>query len=107
MPRTNPSLLSNVSAVQPVGSTQWQDTGGCLHSVDATLASGGTSAAVDIYVSNSQSGRGVKIASLALTAAAPADGFSLPKEDQGWFFVRAEVSAINGTVRAVSACVGG
>lgn len=106
MSRSNPSLLSNVSAAQPAGSTSWQTTGGYLHSVDASLASGSTSATVDVYVSNSSSGIGVKIASLSLTAAAPAAGFSLPKEDQGWFFVRGEVSAVNGTVKGASACVG-
>ena len=106
MPRSNPSLLSNISAVQPLGSTQWSGTNGYLHSVDASLVAGGTSATVDVYVSNSSSGRGIKIATLNLTAAAPADGFSLPKEDQGWFFVRAEVSAVNGVVKAANACVG-
>ncbi|MCH8180261.1 MAG: hypothetical protein IIA02_10825 [Proteobacteria bacterium] len=106
MSRSNPSLLSNVAAAQAVGSTSWQTTGGYLHSVDASLEAGSTSATVDIYVSNSSSGRGVKIASLALTVATPADGFSLPKEDQGWFFVRGEVSAVVGKVKGANACVG-
>ena len=35
------------------------------------------------------------------------DGFSLPKEDSGWFFVRAEVTAVaGGNVTSVNACVG-
>ncbi len=106
MSRSNPALLYEVSAAQAVGSTQWYSTGGYLHSVESSLSNGATSATVDIYVSNSSIGRGVKIASMALTAAAPADGFSLPKEDQGWFFVRAEVSAVVGAVRIATACIG-
>lgn len=106
MSRSNPTLISSVSAVQASGSTAWSATGGFLHSVEATLESGATSATVDVYVSNSSHGRGVKIATLTLSSAAPTDGFSLPKEDQGWFFVRAEVSAVNGTVKSATACVG-
>ena len=106
MSRNSPSLLKNISAPQAVGSTEWVQTTGYLNSVDAMLDAGGTSATVDIYVSNVGQGRGVKIATLTLTAAAPSDGFSLPREDQGWLFVRGEVSAVVGNVKAVNACVG-
>lgn len=106
MSRNSPSLLKNISAPQAVGGSDWVPTTGYLNSVDALLDAGGTSATVDIYVSNVGQGRGVKIATLNLSAAAPSDGFSLPREDQGWCFVRAEVSAVNGTVKAANACVG-
>lgn len=106
MPRRNPTLLSEVSSVQAAGSNQWQPTDGYLQSVEATLGTA-TSATVDVYASNSSHGVGVKIGSLALSSATPSDGFSLPKEDQGWFFVRAEVSAVaGGTVKSATACVG-
>lgn len=106
MSRSNPTLISNVSSVQAPASTPWSSTGGYVHSVEATLEAGATSATVDVYVSNSSHGRGVKIATLTLSSATPTDGFSLPKEDQGWFFVRAEVSAVNGAVKSATACVG-
>ena len=106
MPRTNPTLLSNVTTPNTPGQTPWFQTGGYLHSVSATLKPGSVSATVDIYVANAGIGAGVKIATMNLTAASPSDGFSLPKEDNGWFMLRAEVSAVNGEVQQVNACVG-
>jgi hypothetical protein len=107
MPRKNPTLLSDVSAVQPVGSTQWIPTHGYLNSVDAVLAPGATSATVDVYVANNQHGRGKLIASLSMTAAEPTEAFSLSRDDSAWHFVRAEVSALaGGNVRSVTASVG-
>lgn len=106
MPRTNPTLLSSVSVPNTPGKTSWSETNGYLHSVSASLKPGSVSATVDIYVANAGIGSGVKIATMNLTAASPSDGFSLPKEDNGWFMVRAEVSAVNGEVQQVNACVG-
>lgn len=106
MPRRNPALLTSTNQVSPPGSTQWHLTDGFLHSVSATLGTA-TSATVDVFVSNAGSGVGVKIATLTLSAVSPSDGFSLPKEDSGWFFVRAEVTAVaGGNVTSVNACVG-
>jgi hypothetical protein len=107
MPRSNPALLTNVGAAQSLGSNQWKKTDGFLHSFEACADTGLTSATVDIYVSDSSHGVGVKIGSLTLSAAQTSDGLSLPKEDQGWFFVRAEVSAVaGGAVKSCTACVG-
>lgn len=106
MPRTNPTLLSTVTTPSESGKTRWFPTEGYLHSVSATLKPGSVSASVDIYVANAGIGVGVKIATMNLTSAAPSDGFSLPKEDNGWFMVRAEVSEVNGEVQQVNACVG-
>lgn len=104
MSRTAPTLQSNVS-VPDAG--RWFPTQGHLHSVEATLEPGSTSATVDVYVSNSSHGSGVKIATLSLTAAVSTDGFSLPKEDQGWAFVRSQTTAVvGGAVKSVTACVG-
>lgn len=106
--RTNPTLLAAVSAAQASGSTQWNPTGGYLNSFDAQLESATGTATVDIYVSNVSKGVGIKIATLSLSSAQTHDGHSLPKEDQGWFFVRGEVSAISGgaIVSRAAACVG-
>lgn len=106
MPRTNPTLLSNVTTPSVPGQTRWFPTDGYLHSVSASLKPGSTSATVDIYVANAGSSQGVKLASLELTSAKPSDGFSLTKEDGGWFMVRAEVSALVGEVLQVNACIG-
>lgn len=107
MPRKNPTLLSNVSAITSVGSTPWVPTDGYLNSVEAVLSPGTTSATVDIYVSNSQHGNGKLFASLTLTTAEPTDAFSLGREDSGFHFVRAEVSAlVGGSVRSVTASTG-
>lgn len=107
MPRTNPTLLSNVTSPMPNSAPQrWITTGGFLNSVSATLKPGSTSATVEIYVANEGVGPGVKLATMNLTAASPSDGFSLPKEDIGWFMVRAHVSAVVGEVLQATACVG-
>lgn len=107
MPRNNPTLVSNVSAPTANGAQpKWITTGGFLNSVSATLKPGSTSATVDIYVANEGIGAGVKLATISLTAANPSDGFSLPKEDNGWFMVRADVPAVTGEVLQVTACVG-
>lgn len=106
MPRTNPTLLSNIATPSVPGQTRWFPTEGYLNSVSAALKPGSVSATVEIYVANAGSGAGVKIASMNLSAANPSDGFSLPREDNGWFMVRAEVSAVNGEVQQVNACVG-
>lgn len=103
MSRTAPTLQSSVS--QP-DAGRWFPTQGYLHSVEATLETTATSATVDIYVSNSSHGTGVKIATMALSATVTSDGFSLPKEDQGWAFVRSQVTAVVGSVKSVTACVG-
>lgn len=105
--RQNPTLAQDVTAVDTPGVSQYASTGGFLNSVSAQLATGSTSATVEIYVNNHNYGKGVKIATFNLTSANPSDGFSLPREDNGWFFVRAEVTALVGTVKIVSACVGG
>lgn len=86
---------------------QWMKTDCYLHSVEATLEPGSTSATVDVYVSNSSHGTGVKIATLTLSASTASDGFSLPNEDKGWAFVRSQVVAVVGVVKSVTACVGG
>jgi hypothetical protein len=106
--RTNPSLIQAVSTAQALGSTPFVQTTGFLNSVDAQLEAATGTATVDIYVSNSGQGVGVKIASFALTSTNRHDGYSLPREDQGWAFVRAEVSALAGgaVVKQATACVG-
>lgn len=106
MPRTIKNLAANVAAAQAANSTDFVPTGGYLNSVEASLEAGGTSATVDIFVSNTGTKPGVKIATLTLSAATPSDGFSLPREDSGWGFVRSEVTATVGGVDAVSACIG-
>lgn len=104
MSRTAPSLQSNVSAPE---AGRWFPTQGYLHSVEATLDTGATSATVDIYVSNSSHGIGWKLATLSLSAAASTDGFSLPNEENGWAFVRSQVVSVSGgNVKSVTACVG-
>jgi hypothetical protein len=106
--RTKPTLLTAVSAAQTLGSTQWHPTEGYLNSFDAQLEAATGTATVDIYVSNSGHGVGVKIASMMLSPTLRHDGASLPKEDQGWAFVRGEVSAIAGgaVVKQATAFVG-
>lgn len=104
--RKNITLLKDESLALQPGSTRWCETGGYINSVYASLAEGSTSGTVDVYVANSSVGPGVKIGSFALTSSKLADGFSLPKEDSGWFFIRAELTAINGTLKVASACVG-
>lgn len=101
MPRTNSSILD----AAPNGTdSKWKPTGGYLHSLDAMLNTG-TTASLDIYVSNiGGSAKGLKLATLTLSTAAPSDGFSLPKEDDGWHYVRAQVTAADGSVTAW-ACV--
>lgn len=103
MSRTFPSLQRDVA--QP-GSGIWVKTDGYINSVEATLEEGATSATIDVYVSNSSHGPGVKIATLTLSATAQSDGFSLPREDQGWAFIRSNVTAVVGQVKSVTACVG-
>lgn len=106
--RQNPILAQDISAPQTPGITNYHSTSGFLNSVSAQLDGSATSATVEIYVSNHNFGKGIKIATFNLTNLAPFDGFSLPKEDNGWFFVRAEVTAVaGGSVKIVSACVGG
>jgi hypothetical protein len=106
--RSKPTLLTAVNAAQALGSTQWYPTDGYLNSFDAQLAAPTGTATVDIYVSNSGQGVGIKLTSLSLTSVLTHDGGSLPKEDQGWSFVRAEVSAIGGgaVVKLATACTG-
>jgi hypothetical protein len=106
--RTNPSLLTAVSVAQALGSTDWKSTDGSLNSFDAQLNAATGTATVDIYVSNSGQGVGVKFATLSLTSTKTHDGNSVPREDQGWSFVRAEVSALAGgaVVKLATACVG-
>lgn len=106
MARTIRNLQSNVSAAQAAGATDFVATGGFLNSVEATLEEGATSATVDVYVSNTGAKPGVKIATLNLSSANRSDGFSLPREDSGWGFVRTEVPATVGGVDAISACIG-
>lgn len=106
MPRSNPTLIENVSSVQASGSTPWFSTGGYLNSLEAVLGSG--TATVDIYVSNSKVGLGRRIASLQISAGEPTEAFSLHGGDAAWHFVRAEVSALSvgGSVRTVAASIG-
>lgn len=107
MPRNNPTLVSNITAATVNGEQpKWISTGGYLNSVSAILKPGSVSAQVDIYVANEGVGTGVKLATINLTAAVPSGGFSLPKEDNGWFMVRADVPAVTGEVLQVTACVG-
>ena len=106
MTRKAITLAKMISTAQQTGTTSFEPTSGYLNSVDATLADGSTSASVDIFVSNSSRGRGVLIATLSLSAASPSDGFTLPLEDSAWHFVRAEVTAVVGTVASVAASVG-
>lgn len=103
MSRTAPTLQNNVSQAE---AGRWYPTQGYLHSVEATLESGSTSATVDIYVSNSSHGSGVKIATLTPSSTVTSDGLSLPREDQGWAFVRSQVVAVIGVVKSVTGCVG-
>lgn len=104
--RQNPILLKD--AATPTGIIKYYNTSGFLNSVSAQLDDTATAAVIEIYVSNHNFGKGTKIATFNLTNATPSDGFSLPKEDNGWFFVRAEVvSVTGGSVKIVSACVGG
>lgn len=103
MSRTFPSLQRDV--ITPASGI-WVKTDGFIHSVEATLETGATSATVDIYVSNSSHGTGVKIATLTLSSTQTSDGFSLPKEDQGWAFLRSNVTAVTGAVKSITACVG-
>lgn len=106
MTRKVAPLAKMISTAQPAGSTSFEPTDGYLNSVEAVLADGSTSATVAIFVSNSSRGRGVLIATLNLSAASPSDGFTLPREDSAWHFVRAEVTAVVGTVASVTASVG-
>lgn len=103
MSRTFPSLQRDVAIP---GGGIWVKTDGFINSVEATLEAGATSATIDIYVSNSSHGTGVKIATLTLTTTQTSDGFSLPKEDQGWAFMRSSVTEVTGQVKSVTACVG-
>lgn len=104
MSRSFPSLLKNVTAPSDI---KWVPTDGYLNSIEATIDDGTVSATVEIYVSNSSHGTGIKIATLTLSASKVSDGFSLPKEDQGWAFVGAKVAAVNsGSVKSCTACIG-
>lgn len=103
MSRSFPSILKNVTAP---GSVIWAKTEGYLNSIEATLEAGSTSATIEIYVSNSSHGTGVKISTLTLSSAKVTDGFSIPKEDQGWAFVGAKVTEVTGAVKSCTACVG-
>jgi hypothetical protein len=106
--RDNRTLLTNINTVQPAGSTPWVQTGGFLNSIDAQLASSTGSATVDIYVSNSGHGVGIKLASFVIDQTSPHDGYTISAEDRGWHFVRGEVSALSGgaIVRQATAGVG-
>lgn len=101
MSRSFPCLVRNVTTP---GQVQWAKTDGHLNSIEATIDTG--SATVEIYVSNSSHGTGLKIATLTLNSVTVTDGFSLPKEDQGWAFVGAKVTAVSGSVKSCTACVG-
>lgn len=106
--RQTKTLLKGISAAQAAGSNQWEPTQGFINSFDAQLDTAVGSATVDVYVSNSGQGVGIKLATLTLTAAAPHDGNTLAREDQGWWFIRAEVSAISGgaVVKQATTCLG-
>lgn len=106
MPRTIKNLAANVAAAQAANSTDFVATGGYLNSVEASLEDAATSATVKVFVSNTGTKPGVQIATLTLDNTKRSDGFSLPREDSGWGFVRCEVSATVGGVDAVAACVG-
>lgn len=106
MPRKNLSLVTDVNQVTASGQMAWHATGGHLNSVYAAIEDSATSATVEVYVSNASYGGGVLIATMDLTTSKRADGFSLPKEDSGWFFVGVKVTAVTGVVKTVSACVG-
>ncbi|MFY9479175.1 MAG: hypothetical protein WAQ08_16135 [Aquabacterium sp.] len=103
MPRTNPTLLQNAN-VPSKG--DWRPTEGFIRSVDACLVDGATSAVVDFYGSNAGHGIGTKIATVTLSLTTPADGTTFATEDQGWFFVRAELASNAGALRSATACVG-
>lgn len=101
MPRNNPKLLQNVN--KPIKG-DWQRTNGFIYSVDACLEENATAAIVDFYASNSGHGRGVKIATISLSGDSPSDGATLSAEDQGWYFVRAELVSNSGYLRSATAC---
>lgn len=103
MKRTAPILQSNVTKAE---AGLWHETSGFVHSVEAMLASGATAAVIDIYGSNLGKGKGVKFATITLSADTPTDGFTAGIRADGWMYVRSTVVSNTGTVEAIAACVG-
>ena len=106
MPRKNITLMSDVTTATPANGMRWHPTEGYINSLYATLDDAATSATVEVYVSNAAFGPGLLLATLDLSAASRADGFSLPKEDSAWWFIGVKVTAINGTLKSVTAVLG-
>lgn len=106
MPRKNLSLVTDASQATGANQMAWRPTEGSLNSVYAAIDDASTSATIEVYVANASTGPGVLIATMSLTTSKRADGFSLPKEDSGWFFVGAKIIQVTGAIKTVSACVG-
>lgn len=106
MPRKNVTLMSDVTTTTPANGMRWQPTEGYINSLYATLDDAATSATVEAYVSNAAFGPGILLAVMDLTTAKRGDGFSLPKEDSAWWFIGIRVTAINGTLKAVTCVLG-
>lgn len=106
MPRKNVTLMSDVTTTTPANGMRWHPTEGYISSLYATLDDAATSATVEVYVSNAAFGPGLLLATLNLSTSSRADGFSLPKEDSAWWFIGIRVTAINGTLKSVTAVLG-
>lgn len=102
MNRQAKTLISNAANAT---TGEWFETGGYIHSVDATLV--GSAAVIEIYGSNSGDGAGCLIGTITLNGAAgTSDGAPFPEESKGWMMVRAKVVSTTGGVKSVAACVG-
>lgn len=101
MNRQAKTLISN--AANPT-TGEWFETGGYIHSFDATLT--GTAAVIEIYGSNSGDGTGVLLGTVTLSPTTTSDGASLREDMKGWMMVRAKIVSTTGGVKSVAACVG-